>query len=244
MGKLLHKPANGHAVVMIWTSSLFFVSLLIAIISANPAPQHPPTMAIAMRSSQPKEMPASRALVTIAPSPMERHQGQRSNYLAKSPRNGNVNPLVAKLNLPGTQYNNVMEALCPAAMSTNNKPLDDNFNDPCNLVPPSKRAKDSDKANEVTPLSSLTGIDQQWPSKNSITITSGKDDSPQTRVRISDATEVVENNPYPTATTTSRRSILQSTANITSQILNSSVSDNDASQSKTQEDAQPFQLVI
>jgi hypothetical protein len=85
----------------------------------------------------------------------------------------------------------------------------------------------------VTPLSSPTGIDQQPPSKNSIATTSGKDDSPQTRVRISDATEVVENNPSPTATTTSRRLILQSTANITSQSLNSSVSDDDASQSRT-----------
>jgi hypothetical protein len=56
---------------------------------------------------------------------------------------------------------------------------------------------------------------------------------PQVTVRISNATEVVENNPSPTATTRSRRSILQSTANITSQSLNSSVSDNDASKSKT-----------
>jgi hypothetical protein len=126
-----------------------------------------------------------------------------------------------------------MEALCPAAMPMNDKPLDDNFNDPCNLVPPSETAKDSDKANEVTPLSSPTGVDQQPPSKNSIATTSKKIDSPQTRVRISDATEVVENNPSPTATTTSGRSILQSTANIMSQSLNSSVSDDDASQSKT-----------
>jgi hypothetical protein len=97
-------------------------------------------MAIALRSSQPKETPASRALVTIAPSPMERHQGQRSDRLAKSIRNRNVNPLITKLNLPGAQYNNVMEALCPAAMLTNNKPPDDNFNDTCNLVSPSKKA--------------------------------------------------------------------------------------------------------
>jgi hypothetical protein len=126
-----------------------------------------------------------------------------------------------------------MEALCPAATLTNDKPLDDNFNDPCNLAPPSKRAKDSDKANEVTPLSSPTGVNQQPPSKNSIATTSRKDDSPLTRVRISNATEVVENNPSPTATTTSRRLILQLTANITSQSFNSSVSDDDASQSKT-----------
>ncbi len=56
---------------------------------------------------------------------------------------------------------------------------------------------------------------------------------PKVTVRISNATEVVENNPSPTATTSSRRLILQSTANITSQSLNSSVSDNDVSQSKT-----------
>jgi hypothetical protein len=229
MGKPLRKPVNGRTVEMIRMSPLFFFSLLIAIISAKHSPRHSPTMAIATRSSQPKEKPVGRALVAIAPSPVERHQGRRSDRLAKSPRNGNVNPLIAELNLPGAQYNNVMEALCPAATLTNNKPLDDNFNDPCDLVPPSERAKDSDKANEVTPLSSPTGIDQQPPSKNSIATTSGKDDSPQTRVRISNATEVVENNPSPTATTTSRRSILQSTANITSHSLNSSVSDDDAS---------------
>jgi hypothetical protein len=215
------------------TSLLFFFSQLLTTVNVNPTLRYPSTMAIATRSSNTKEKLIGRALAAIAPSPMEHCQGQRSDRLSKSPRNRNVNPLIAELNQPRAQFNNVMEALRPAAKLTNNILPNDKLNKPCDLVPPPGKGTDPDKATKITPLLSPTGVDQQPANNNSTSTISDKDASPPTRVWISDATEMVANNTSPTATATNRRSILQSTVNITIQSSNSSVSDDNASQSKS-----------
>ncbi len=165
---------------------------------------------------------------------MERHQEQRSTWLSKSPCTTNVNPLIAELNQPGVQFDNVLEALCPAMIMTNKKTHDNNLSDPCNLVPP------TNKANQVTPLASPTCIDLQssneptpTTNKSITTLNIGDDNSPQARVRISETMETVDVNLSPAATTTSRRSILQSTMKSTSHSSNSFISNDDASQNKT-----------
>ncbi len=234
MGKPRHKHANGHAARSGRMRSFLFSSLLLPIINGNPIHQCSPTMAITMRSSQPKEKPISRALPAIAPSPVERHQEQRSTRLSKSPRTTNVNPLIAELNQPGAQFNNVLEALHPATITINEKAHDDNLSNPCNLVPP------TNKVNQVTPLASPTCVDLQssneptpTTNKNITTSNIGEGNSPQARVRISETTETVDVNLSPAAATTSKRSILQSTTKSTSHSSNSSTSDDNASQNKT-----------
>jgi hypothetical protein len=191
-------------------------------------------MAITTHSSQTKEKPISRALAAIALSPVERHQKRRSTRLSKSPRTTNINPLIAELNQPGARFDNVLEALRPATITTNEKTHDNDLSNPCDLDPP------TDKANQVTPLASPTCVDLQssneptpTTNKNITTSNIGDGNSPQARVRISETTETIDVNQSPAATTTSRRSILQSTTKSTSHNSNSSISDDDASQNKT-----------
>ncbi len=191
-------------------------------------------MAITTRSSQTKEKPISRALAAIAPSPVECHQEQISTWISKSFCTTNVNPLIAELNQAGAQFNNVLEALCPAMITMNEKTHNDNLSNPCDFVPP------TDKANRVTPLASSTCIDLQssneptpTTNKNITTLNIGEGNSPQAKVRISETTETVDVNLSPAAATTSRRSILQSTTKSTSHSSNSFISDDNASQNKT-----------
>jgi hypothetical protein len=106
----------------------------------------------------------------------------------------------------------------------------------------------TDKANQVTPQASPTGVNPQTPSKsnpitheNPTTATNGDKNSPQARVRISKATEMVDVNLSPTAPNpsnrrsipaalpTTRRSILQPASHGVSQSSNSSLSDNEVS---------------
>jgi hypothetical protein len=173
----------------------------------------------------------------MAPSPVERHQEQQSARLTRPPRITNVNPLIAELNQPRAHFDNVLEALRPATITTNKTTRDDNHNDPCNPAPPTK------KANQVTPLASPMGVDMQ-PSnestpttntnKNTITTIISNEKSPHARVRISKARETANVNLSPAAPNpTSRRSILQPTTKGTSHSLNSFISDDNDSQNKT-----------
>jgi hypothetical protein len=76
------------------------------------------------------------------------------------------------------------------------------------------------------------GINQQPIEVSGTTKNDGSEGSPQARVRISKATVTVEAEPTPAAPTTSRRSTLQSAPTGVSQGSNSSISDDDTSQSK------------
>jgi hypothetical protein len=86
--------------------------------------------------------------------------------------------------------------------------------------------------NQVTPLTSPRGVDQQPIKVSGTTKNNGSEVSPQASVHISKATVTVEAEPMPAAPTTSRRSTLQSAPTGVSQGSNSSISDDDASQSK------------
>jgi hypothetical protein len=223
MGKPQRKHANNRAVGRMQKSILFFFSLLFAIVNINPTPQYSPTMAIATRSLINKEKPASRALVAIAPSPAECHQEQRSERLAKSPRATNVNSLLAEINRPSNCINNVLQALGPSK-------------DPANGVDhstPSDLTLLTDKTNQVTPLASPTGVDQEPPEALATNRETDVEDSPQARVRISDMTETVNADPSPAALPTTRGSILQPTLLGVSQSSNTSLSDNEASSNET-----------
>jgi hypothetical protein len=89
-----------------------------------------------------------------------------------------------------------------------------------------------EKTNQVTPLASSTGVNQQPIEVSSTTKNNGSKGSPQARVHISKAVVTVEAEPMPAAPTMSRRSILQSAPTGVSQGSNSSISDDDTSQSK------------
>jgi hypothetical protein len=104
---------------------------------------------------------------------------------------------------------------------------EDGLNNPCDQAPP------AEKFNHITPLASLMGVDQQPTIASSTNEITGRVASPQARVRINDAAVTVEVEPTPPAPTTSRRSILQSTSMSVSQESNSSISKDDASQSRS-----------
>ncbi len=171
-------------------------------------------MAIATRSLINKEKPASRMLIAIAPSPVEHHQERRSDQLAKSPRATNVNSLLAEINRPSDRIKNVLQAL---GLSK----------DPANGVnhsTPSDPTLPTNKTNQVTPLASLTGVDQEPPEALATNRETDVEDSPQARVCISDVTETVDADPSPAALPTTRRSILQPTSLRVSQSSNTSLS--------------------
>ncbi len=106
-------------------------------------------MGITMHALISKDKPTSRAIIATTATPKE----QRYERLAKSPRPVNVNPLIAEINLPAAQFDNVLKALSPTIM--HDRTQEDGLNDPCDLAPP------AEKTNHITPLASLTGVDQQ-----------------------------------------------------------------------------------
>jgi hypothetical protein len=78
------------------------------------------------------------------------------------------------------------------------------------------------------------GVDHQPNKEDSATTKNdGKEESPQARVRISEAPVSADANRMPAAPTTSRRSILQSTLTGASQGSTSSMSDDETSHSKS-----------
>jgi hypothetical protein len=146
MGMPQRKRAKDHAVGVLLMISLFIIALPKHLIHVNPTPGPFSTMGITTCASTSKDKPTSRAIITNAAMPKK---GQ-SEQLAKSPRTANVNSLLAEINLPTNQFNNVLKALRPST-----SPTDDGLNDPCNLMPP------TDKNRQVTQLTSPTGVDAQ-----------------------------------------------------------------------------------
>ncbi len=204
-------------------SSIFIIGLFITLLNVYSTPQPIATMGITTHALIFKDKATSRATIATAATPKE----PQSKRLAKSPHTVNVNPHIAKINLPRAQFDIAREALRPATVIMHENTQDNDLNNPCGLEPP------PEKANHITPLVSLTGIDHQPTEDSTTTNNNGTEESPRARVRISNATVTVDTNLMPAAPTTSRRSILQSASTGVSQGSNSLISDDNASQSKT-----------
>jgi hypothetical protein len=162
------------------------------------------------------------------------HRGgncRSKRHLDKSPKSVNINAIIADINLPQTRFKTILTALGPAAEGgneTEQKTQDNDLDNLHTLEPP------PEKADHVTPLASLTGIDHQPNKEDSATTNNdGKEESPQARVRISKAPVPADTNQMPAAPTTSRRLILQSALTGASQRSNSSMSNDEASHSKS-----------
>jgi hypothetical protein len=127
MGTPRHNHANGYAVGVLSMSSLCFIGLISLVIYVYTTPGSITTMGITMRASIFKKKPTSRAIITTTATPKE----WQSKQLAKSPRTGNINSLLAMINLPSNRFDNVLEALRP----TTSPSTDNDLNDPCDLTP-------------------------------------------------------------------------------------------------------------
>jgi hypothetical protein len=113
-------------------------------------------------------------------------------------------------------------------MTMQDSPQDKGLGAPCNLAPP------AEKTNQITPLASPMGINQQPIVVNGTTMNTGMEASPQAQVRISKTTTTVEAKPTSTAlTSASRRLNIQSASKSTTQESNSSFSDNNTSQKRS-----------
>jgi hypothetical protein len=147
MGTPRFNHANGYAIRVLSMSSLCFIGLISLLIYVYTTPGSITTMGITMRTLISKEKPTSRAIITTTATPKER----RSVRLAKSPRTGNVNSLLAKINLPSNRFANILVTLCP----TTSPSMDDGLNDPCDLTPP------TDKNMHEIQIALPTGVDKQ-----------------------------------------------------------------------------------
>jgi hypothetical protein len=164
-------------------------------------------MAITTRFTATKEKPISQAIVATDASPIDRHPEQRAKRLARSPTTSNINKHLAEINRPTTRINSVLQALRPTTdPATDNDPAEEStLNESFDLTPP------TDKAGQVTPLASPTGVNQD-PSdtdSNKANGTNTDDPSLQPRVRISEVTEEAGADACPVNATIPRRSILQ-----------------------------------
>jgi hypothetical protein len=152
-------------------------------------------------------------------------------HLDKSPKSVNINAVIADITLPQTRFETILMALGPAAVGgneTEKNTRDDDLNNLHTLEPP------PEKANHVTPLASLTGIDHQPNKEDSATTKNdGDKESPQARVRISKASVLADADQTPAAPTISRRSILMSALTRASQGSTSLISNNETSHSKS-----------
>jgi hypothetical protein len=146
MGMPQHKRANNRTIGVMQMIFFFIFAFLCPLIYVNPSPRLLKTIGIMMHAAIAKEKPTSGAITTTTATPTER----RSKWLSKSPLSVNVNSLLAEINLPVIQFNNVLEALRPF-----NSPTDNGLNNPFNLAPP------TNKINQITQLTSPTGVDTQ-----------------------------------------------------------------------------------
>jgi hypothetical protein len=137
------KHAINRAVGALQKIALFIIALLGSSNNINPSPIPSITMGISTCTTTAKDKPTSRTITATAATPKE----CRSKQLSKSPCSVNVISLLAEINLPVTQFNNVLEALHPSNSTTDN-----GLNKPCHVAPP------IDKNNQVT---SPTGVDTQ-----------------------------------------------------------------------------------
>jgi hypothetical protein len=121
---------------------VLIATLLLSSSYVNPS-QYPSTMGITTHTAISKEKPTR---TTITPK-----QVQRCMRLSKSPLSDDVNSLLAKISLPTSCFDNVLEALCPTIGRDSQK--DDNLDNPFNLELP------VEKNNQVTPHASPMGVD-------------------------------------------------------------------------------------
>jgi hypothetical protein len=156
--------------------SFFIIALFCPLIYVNPSPLLFPTMGITTHATIAKEKPTSRAITTTAATPKER----RTKRLSKSPCSVNANSLLMEINLPVTQFDNVLEAICPS-----NSPMNNCLDNPCNSA-------STEKNNQITPHASPTGVDQQTIVADDTTNNTGTEVSSQACVHTSKTTTTAE----------------------------------------------------
>jgi hypothetical protein len=122
------------------------------------------------------------------------------------------------------RLDNVLQTLGPSKNPANEV----NHCAPNDLTIPNNKTK------QATPLASPTGVNQEPPEAPATNKETNVEDSPQTRVRISNVMETVDADPSPAALPTTRRSILQPTVLGASQSSNTSLSDVEASDNNNQ----------
>jgi hypothetical protein len=103
------------------------------------------TMHTTMHATIAKEKPTRTA---ITPKPV-----RRSTCSSQSPHSDKVNFLLAKINLPMSRFDNILEALHPSTRQDSH--MDDDLADPCNMTLP------ADNDNQITPLASSMGVNIQ-----------------------------------------------------------------------------------
>ncbi len=155
---------------------------------------------------------------------------QRSTRHSKSPRSADVNSLLAEINLPRSQFENLLEALHPLTGSDSQK---EDLNAPCDLTPP------SEKNNQITPHASPTSLDHylflvDGAAKNPTTDGFPQDCAtpPTRRVCISKTATIVDVDATPAVFSTSRKSILQLATMNTTQGFDPDLTNDDDGQSK------------
>jgi hypothetical protein len=119
-------------------------------------------MGITMRAMITKEKSTSRVITITAATPKER----KTKRLSKSPHSVNVNSLIAEINCPVTQFDNVLEALT--------SPMDTDLDNPCNPAPTTEK--------KITPHTSPMGVNQQMIVVDDTTNKTGTEVSPQDNV--------------------------------------------------------------
>ncbi len=211
---------------------MMMISLLIiasfTFIDVN-LPQIHSTMGITTHTLISKEKPNGRtenSKTTTTP------KEQKSTQHLKSPRSADVNSLLAKINLPMSRFENVLEALCPLRGSDSQK---EDLDTPCDFTPP------SEKNNQITPHASPTNLDHYLFLANGAAKNPATDGFPQDRatpptrgVRISKTATIVDVDATPAVSSTSRKSILQLAPMNTTQGFNPALANNDDGQSKSQ----------
>jgi hypothetical protein len=118
MGMPQCNHANCYAIGVLSMSSLCFIRLISSVIYVYATPGSITTMGTTTRALISKTKLTSRAIITTTATPKE--QQSESEKLAKSPRTGNVNSLLAKIKLPLNRFANVLETLRPTTSPSTN----------------------------------------------------------------------------------------------------------------------------
>jgi hypothetical protein len=147
--------ANATAVSIVWVMPwlLFcFPPSLLPLIDVNTL-QFPPTMGVQMRNVANKDIPQKSPAAKVQP------KQKISCGSSRSPKASNVNSLLAKINLPKSQFDGVLSTLGPPGGG------DDGLNAPCNLVLLGK-AMHPQVNHPISPTSIEAGLDELVPQEN------------------------------------------------------------------------------
>jgi hypothetical protein len=123
---------------------LLLIIVSLTFINVN-LPQLCPTMGTTTCTTTAKEKPTRTAITPKS--------AQRPTCPSQSPCSDEVNSLLAKINLPMSRFDDILEALHPSTRQDSQ--MDDDLDDPCNLTLP------ADKTNQIIPLTSPTGVNIQ-----------------------------------------------------------------------------------